>query len=41
VADTLPENSRMLAVFHHADVPCRSSHSDGVVHLELALDDQD
>ena len=40
VADTLPENSRMLAVFHHAGVPCRSSHSDGVVHLELLLDEQ-
>jgi len=38
VADTLPENGRMLAVFHHAGVPVASSHSDGVVHLELVLD---
>jgi GNAT superfamily N-acetyltransferase len=41
VADTLPENSRMLAVFHHAGVPVTSSHADGVVHLELLLDAYD
>ena len=40
VADTLAENSRMLAVFLHAGVPSRSSSSDGVVHLELLLDQQ-
>ena len=38
VADTLPENARMLAVFHHAGVPVSSSHTDGVVHLTLDLD---
>ncbi len=37
VADTLPDNLRMLAVFHHAGLPCTSRSSDGVVHLELAL----
>jgi RimJ/RimL family protein N-acetyltransferase len=39
VADTLVDNGRMLAVFHHAGVPYRSWHADGVVHLELVLGD--
>ena len=38
VADTLPENVRMLAVFHHAGVPLTSTHSEGVLHLTLELD---
>jgi RimJ/RimL family protein N-acetyltransferase len=38
VADTLPHNRRMLAVFHHAGLPCRSSLQDGVVHVVLDLD---
>jgi RimJ/RimL family protein N-acetyltransferase len=38
VADTLPENARMLAVFHHAGVPLTSTHSEGVLHLTLELD---
>lgn len=37
-ADTLPENARMLAVFHHAGVPLTSTLSEGVVHLTLELD---
>jgi GNAT superfamily N-acetyltransferase len=37
VAETLPENQAMLAVFHHAGVPCTSSLSDGVVHLVMEL----
>jgi GNAT superfamily N-acetyltransferase len=37
-ADTLAENGRMLAVLHHAGVPCTSSHAEGVVHLTLDLD---
>lgn len=38
VADTLRDNGPMLAVFHHAGVPCTSTCADGVVHLELVLD---
>jgi RimJ/RimL family protein N-acetyltransferase len=38
VAETLPENQAMLAVFHHAGVPCRSTLADGVVSLVMDLD---
>jgi RimJ/RimL family protein N-acetyltransferase len=38
VAETLPENRRMLAVFHHAGVPCTSTNADGVVNLSMELD---
>jgi GNAT superfamily N-acetyltransferase len=41
VAETLPTNHAMLAVFHHAGVPCRSSRADGVVRLVLELDPPD
>jgi GNAT superfamily N-acetyltransferase len=37
VAETLSDNRPMLTVFHHAGMPCSSTHSDGVVHLELVL----
>jgi GNAT superfamily N-acetyltransferase len=37
-ADTLPEDARMLAVFHHAGVPLMSTLSEGVLHLTLELD---
>jgi RimJ/RimL family protein N-acetyltransferase len=37
VADTLPHNHRMLAVFHHVGLPVRSAFRDGVVHLTIDL----
>jgi RimJ/RimL family protein N-acetyltransferase len=37
VAEVLPHNRRMLAVFHHAGLPVRSEIRDGVVHLILDL----
>jgi len=37
VAEVLPHNRRMLAVFHHSGLPARSELRDGVVHLVLDL----
>jgi RimJ/RimL family protein N-acetyltransferase len=37
VAEVLPHNRRMLAVFHHSGRPVRSEIRDGVVHLVLDL----
>jgi GNAT superfamily N-acetyltransferase len=37
VAETLPHNQRMLTVFHHSGLPCRSSYRDGVVHVVMEL----
>lgn len=37
VAETLPHNRRMLAVFHHAGLPVTSEIRDGVVHLVIDL----
>ena len=37
VADTLPYNRRMLAVFRHADLPITERIEEGVVHLTLDL----
>jgi RimJ/RimL family protein N-acetyltransferase len=39
VAETLPRNRRMLAVFHGSGLPCQSSHEDGVVRLCIHLAD--
>lgn len=37
VAETLPDNSRMLAVFHHAGLPVRSRFVGGVVAVTVEL----
>jgi RimJ/RimL family protein N-acetyltransferase len=37
VAEVLPHNRRMLAVFNHSGLPVRSEFRDGVVHLVLDL----
>lgn len=37
VADVLPHNRRMLAVFHHSGLSVHSETRDGVVHLVLDL----
>ncbi len=37
VAEVLPDNRRMLALFHHAGLPVCSAFRDGVVHLVLDL----
>jgi len=37
VADTLPHNRRMLAVFHHAELPMETVFRDGVVHVAIDL----
>jgi RimJ/RimL family protein N-acetyltransferase len=37
VADTLPYNQRMLAVFRHSDLPITERVEEGVVHLTLQL----
>lgn len=37
VADTLPHNERMLAVFRHCGHAYRSSYDGGVVHVEIDL----
>ena len=37
VAETLPQNRRMLAVFQHAGLPVRTEMRDGVVHAILEL----
>jgi RimJ/RimL family protein N-acetyltransferase/nitroimidazol reductase NimA-like FMN-containing flavoprotein (pyridoxamine 5'-phosphate oxidase superfamily) len=39
VAETLPQNRRMLAVFRHAGLPEQVQYGDGVVHVSLGLDD--
>jgi RimJ/RimL family protein N-acetyltransferase len=39
VAETLPQNRRMLAVFRHAGMPEQVRYGDGVVHVSLGLDD--
>ena len=39
VADTLPHNGRMLAVFHHSGLPLTSGLRDGAVHLVIDLAD--
>lgn len=37
VAEVLPHNRRMLAVFHHSGLPVRSELRDGEVHLVVEL----
>ena len=37
VADTLPHNQRMLAVFRHANLSITERTSEGVVHLTLEI----
>ena len=37
VAETLPHNQRMLRVFRHAGLPCRTTFSDGVAHVVIDL----
>lgn len=37
-AETLPTNSRMVAVFTHAGLPVRADHRNGVVHVQLELE---
>lgn len=37
VAETLPHNHRMLAVFHHAGLPVRTRFVDGVVQVAIDL----
>jgi GNAT superfamily N-acetyltransferase len=37
LAETLPHNRRMLAVFHHAGLPLTTRVEDGVVHVTLEL----
>ena len=37
VAETLPANRAMLAVFAHSGLPMTSTHGDGVVFVTLAL----
>lgn len=39
VADTLPENSGMLELFHTMGFPVRSSFEDGVVRVRFPIDD--
>jgi GNAT superfamily N-acetyltransferase len=39
VADTLPQNRPMLAVFHHAGLPVSERFKDGAVHLVIDLGD--
>jgi GNAT superfamily N-acetyltransferase len=39
VADTLPQNSKMLGVFHDAGLPMTSKLRDGVVHLVIHLEE--
>jgi GNAT superfamily N-acetyltransferase len=38
MAETLPDNTAMLAVFHHGGLPWTSAFGDGVVQLEMQLD---
>jgi RimJ/RimL family protein N-acetyltransferase len=40
VADTMPHNRRMLAVFRHGGQDVRSSFRDGLVHVVIDLVDQ-
>jgi RimJ/RimL family protein N-acetyltransferase len=38
VAQTLPENHRMMSVFRHARLPIEVAFRDGVLHVVLDLD---
>jgi GNAT superfamily N-acetyltransferase len=37
VAETLPHNERMIAVFHHAGLPTRTWFDEGTVHIAIDL----
>ena len=37
VAETLPHNQRMLQVFRHRGLPCRTTFSDGVAYVTVDL----
>ena len=39
VAEVLPGNGRMIAVFEHCGLPCRMEHDIGTVHVTLDLTD--
>lgn len=41
VADTLPQNRRMLAVFYGAGLPCTTDYAAGVVHVVVDLSPPD
>jgi RimJ/RimL family protein N-acetyltransferase len=40
VAETLPTNRRMVAVFIHAGLPVTTHHREGVVYVQLDLDER-